>query len=135
VDSANNCIPETIYSGAFNVTCSIGATCTHYVRYFSQDILGNTEAVRSSIVYQAPLHGTISTIAGNGTGMYAGDGGAATLASLNFPYGVFADTTGNVFVADVYNNRIRKVNDSDGKISTAAGNGTAGYAGDNGLAT
>ncbi|NCX95569.1 MAG: hypothetical protein EBX41_04010, partial [Chitinophagia bacterium] len=76
----------------------------------------------------------ITTIAGNGSGGYSGDGGAATAASLNEPKGVAVDASANVYIADCFNNRIRKVNTS-GIISTIAGNGSAGYSGDGGAAT
>ena len=79
--------------------------------------------------------GIISTVAGNGTAGYAGDGGAATSAELNQLVGVAIDTSGNIYVADYGNNRIRKVTVSTGVISTVAGNGTAGYSGDGGAAT
>ena len=79
-------------------------------------------------------HGTISTFAGNGSADFSGDGGPATQASLNSPTGVFADGLGNVFIADVGNQRIRKV-DSSGTITTVAGSGSRGYSGDGGLAT
>lgn len=78
--------------------------------------------------------GFITTIVGNGTGGYGGDGAAATLAEINFPQGVAIDSLGNIYIADSFNNRIRKVN-SSGTIITIAGNGTAGFSGDNGLAT
>jgi len=78
--------------------------------------------------------GIISTVAGNGTAGYSGDGGAATAAQLNNPYGVTVDNSGNIYIADTSNRRIRKVNTS-GIISTVAGNGTAGYSGDGGAAT
>jgi sugar lactone lactonase YvrE len=79
--------------------------------------------------------GIISTVAGNGTGGYAGDGGAATSAKLDEPMGVSVDASGNIYIADTENSRIRKVTVSTGKITTVAGNGTAGYAGDGGAAT
>ena len=79
------------------------------------------------------ISGIISTIAGNGTGGFSGDGGAATAAELNGPCGVAVDRRGNVYIEDGLNERIRKVNDS-GIISTIAGNGTAGYSGDDGVA-
>ena len=79
--------------------------------------------------------GIISTIAGTGTESYSGDNGAATSARLNNPYGVGLDTVGNVYIADTYNNRIRKVTISTGIITTIAGTGTASYSGDNGAAT
>ncbi|MGF6352999.1 sugar lactone lactonase YvrE, partial [Paenibacillus sp. 4624] len=78
--------------------------------------------------------GEISTLAGNGISGYSGDGGAATLAQLNSPTGVAVDSSGNVYIADSGNNGIRKV-DKEGKISTFAGTGTAGYSGDGGAAT
>ena len=79
--------------------------------------------------------GIISTIAGNGTRGYSGDGGAATSAELNYPSGVGIDSSGNVYIADTQNDRIRKVTASTGIISTLAGNGTAGNSGDGGAAT
>ncbi len=78
--------------------------------------------------------GIISTIAGNGTEGFDGDGGPATSASLNGPRGVAVDPAGNVYIADRGNSRIRKV-DTVGLISTIAGNGTSGFSGDGGLAT
>jgi hypothetical protein len=78
--------------------------------------------------------GTISTLAGNGVAGFSGDGGAATAAQLNSPYGLATDDSGNVYVADEFNYRIRKIN-SLGIISTIAGNGIGGYSGDGGPAT
>ena len=78
--------------------------------------------------------GIISTFAGTNTEGYNGDGGPATAAQLNTPYGVATDIPGDVYIADVDNERIRKVN-SSGTISTIAGNGIAGYGGDFGPAT
>ncbi len=78
--------------------------------------------------------GMISTVAGSGTSGFSGDGGAATTASLNYPTGVAVDAAGNLFIADSGNNRIRQVN-AAGKISSAAGNGTMGFAGDGGAAS
>ena len=75
----------------------------------------------------------ITTVAGNGTAAYSGDGGLATLASLNSPYGVAVDAAGNIYIADTYNNRIRKVNIA-GNISTVAGGDVYDYSGDGGSA-
>ena len=77
--------------------------------------------------------GVISTVAGNGTEGYSGDGGAAVGAQLNEPFGVALDGAGNLYIAEYENQRIRKV-DSTGVISTVAGNGTEGYSGDGGAA-
>jgi len=79
--------------------------------------------------------GIITTVAGNGIAGFSGDGGPATSAELNFPNGVGLDGAGNVYFGDSNNNRIRKIDVTTGIISTVAGNGTAGYSGDGGLAT
>jgi hypothetical protein len=73
----------------------------------------------------------ITTVAGGGASL--GDNGPATSASLGHPGGVAVDSVGNLYIADTYNHRIRKV--SNGVITTVAGNGTAGFSGDNGPAT
>ncbi|MEO6726172.1 MAG: BACON domain-containing carbohydrate-binding protein, partial [Blastocatellia bacterium] len=79
--------------------------------------------------------GKISTIAGNGSAAYGGDGGPATDASLNFPYGVALDKDGNIYFADFGNSRVRKITLADSKISTVAGNGNATFNGDDKPAT
>jgi len=78
--------------------------------------------------------GIISTVAGTGTSGFSGDGGQATAAALRYPYDVVFDDAGNLYIADSYNNCIRKVN-SAGIITAIAGNGNLGYSGDGGLAT
>jgi hypothetical protein len=77
--------------------------------------------------------GTITTVAGNGNGVFSGDGGPATSASVHYPVGVAVDSVGNLYIADVLNQRIRKV--SGGTITTVAGNGKQGFSGDGGPAT
>jgi len=79
--------------------------------------------------------GIITTVAGNGSGGYNGDNIAATSAQLSNPYGVAVDGAGNLYIVDNGNDRIRKVTAATGIITTVAGNGTFGYAGDNGAAT
>ena len=79
-------------------------------------------------------NGIITTIAGNGVDGYAGDGGAATSAELSGPEGITVDRNGNVYVSDTGNRRIRKI-DVSGIITTFAGSGVDGYAGDGGAAT
>jgi uncharacterized protein (TIGR03437 family) len=77
--------------------------------------------------------GTISTVAGNGTSGYGGDGSSATSAQLNSPAGIAVDNAGNLYIADFSNQVVRKVS-AGGTISTLAGNGLAGYSGDGGPA-
>lgn len=76
-------------------------------------------------VRKIAFEGTISTVAGNGTAGFSGDGGAATAASLRGPSSVAIDGAGNIYVADSGNRRVRKIG-SDGIITTIAGNGS-GY--------
>src|SRR5438876_901164 len=78
--------------------------------------------------------GIIATVAGNGIPDFAGDGGAATYASLYHPSGVALDASGNLYIADQYNHRIRKVAAATGIITTVAGNGSPAFAGDGGAA-
>jgi len=78
--------------------------------------------------------GVITTVAGNGTEGFSGDGGPATSAALNTPIGVAVDMAGNLYIADAFNNRIRKVNTA-GVITTVAGNGVGGFSGDHAAAT
>jgi sugar lactone lactonase YvrE len=79
------------------------------------------------------VNGDISTIAGTGSNGFSGDGGPATLAQFNSNINIAVDIAGSIFVADMNNNRIRKI-DANGIISTVAGNGTPGYSGDGGQA-
>lgn len=76
--------------------------------------------------------GIITTVAGNGIPGFFGDGGPATSAELAYPYGVAVDLPGNLYIADLANQRIREV--TSGTINTIAGNGVRGYSGDGGPA-
>ncbi len=79
--------------------------------------------------------GIITTIAGGGPYDFLGDGGPATAAGLYSPWGVAVDARDNVFIADYYHERIRRVDARTGIITTLAGNGSSGFSGDGGLAT
>lgn len=82
--------------------------------------------------------GNIQTVAGSGGGNgfgYSGDGGPATSALLDGPSGVFVDASGNIFIADTFNNAIREVVAATGNIQTIAGSGNPGFSGDGGPAT
>ena len=76
--------------------------------------------------------GILTLVAGSGTQGFSGDNGLATSAQLSIPQGLALDSAGNLYIADTYNNRVRKV--SNGVITTVAGNGSCGYSGDNGPA-
>jgi uncharacterized protein (TIGR03437 family) len=76
--------------------------------------------------------GTISTVAGNGTPGFTGDGSAASGAQVAYPSGLAVDAAGNAYFSDTANQRVRRI--SGGVISTVAGSGTSGYAGDGGAA-
>jgi sugar lactone lactonase YvrE len=88
-------------------------------------------ADRSNQVIREVTNGTINTIAGvGGKAGYGGDGGLAVDAFLYYPTGVATDPSGNVFIADEYNCRVREVNAATGTINTVAGNGGCGFTGD-----
>jgi len=88
----------------------------------------------NSVIREVGTNGMITTVAGNGTPGYSGDGGPATNAELSLPLGVAVDASGNLFIADYNDSVIREVG-TNGIISTVAGNGTNGYSGDGGAAT
>ena len=118
---------------AAEVACPIGVAFDASGDLLFVDHLNNR-------VRKIDTHGIITTVAGSGptgasaSGGYAGDGGPATAAVLNAPYGIAIDRPGNLYITDRDNNVIRKV-DVDGIITTFAGNGHAGYSGDGGPAT
>ncbi|MBI3722074.1 MAG: hypothetical protein HY248_05925, partial [Fimbriimonas ginsengisoli] len=79
--------------------------------------------------------GIVTTVAGDGTGMFRGDGGPAINAGLFLPTSIAVDGSGNIYIADVQNVCVRKVTVATGIISTVAGNGAPGFSGDGGPAT
>ena len=79
--------------------------------------------------------GVITTCAGSGEAGYGGDGGPATRARLNEPYGIAIDSAANVYIADRHNHCVRRIDGASGVISTFAGNGAAGSGGDGALAS
>lgn len=86
------------------------------------------------VVRKINKDGIITTVAGNHTMGYSGDGGPATAAKLHGPWGIAIDADGNIFIADKYNHAVRRVSTA-GTITTVAGNGTPGYSGDGAAAT
>jgi trimeric autotransporter adhesin len=159
-DSGNNCIRK-VYRGIITTTYSVAAPTglaidgagSLYIAaagYFGTlssanlsiasardvavDRASNVYVTTGSFVVQAIADGSATTIAGNGASRYfGGDNGPATIARLHSPSGVALDSSGNWYIADTANNRIRLVT-PDGVISTLAGTGTAGLSGDNGPA-
>ena len=88
----------------------------------------------SSSLNKVTPAGVVTAFAGSSTFGYGGDGGPATAALFSGICAVSVDSAGNVYVADTYNNRVRKIS-TTGIVTTIAGTGTAGYSGDNGPAT
>lgn len=82
-----------------------------------------------------PTTRRMTTVAGNGSRGYAGDGGPATAASLNMPHEIAFDADGHLYIAERDSHAIRKVDAATGIISTFAGTGTAGFSGDGGPAS
>ncbi len=104
-------------------------------RSVATDGSGNLYIVSSGShrIYKVDAAGNISTAAGTGQHGYSGDGGPAIQAQLAGAFGVAVDGSGNLYIADTFNHRVRKV-DAAGNISTAAGSGQHGYSGDGGPA-
>ena len=103
----------------------------------ARDAAGNLyiATVRGNVVLKLDANAQLSVYAGTGVGGYAGDGGPAASAQLYIPLGLAVDLLGNLFIVDNVYNVIRRVEAQSGIITTIAGNGTRGYAGDNGPAT
>src|ERR1022692_4886998 len=97
------------------------------------DSSGNVVAAdaNNQIVFRVSSSGTLTVLAGNGFPGFSGEGGPATSAALGSPWGVAFDAAGNLYIAELSNNRVRKVS-SSGVISTFAGNATQGLPGDGG---
>lgn len=120
VDSAGDIYIDDGYNQQIRVVYQGGAVVAGLIRLENPGV--------------TPVVGDIYTIAGDGTSGYNGDGILATSAELSTPFGVATDSAGNVYIADDFNERVRKVSASTGDISTFAGNGNYGFAGDTGAA-
>jgi gliding motility-associated-like protein len=106
----------------------------YFWRPFMKKILaGLLWAISFTLSIAAPAQ-VITTVAGSGGTGFSGDGGPATSAQFSNPISVAVDASGNMYVADYYNHRLRKIDGVTGIITTIAGNGTAGFSGDGGLA-
>jgi sugar lactone lactonase YvrE len=80
------------------------------------------------------LSGIITTVGGNGSASFSGDGAAAVRAALSLPQGISVDSSGNLYLADTENHRIRRIDSITGDITTVAGNGTQTFSGDSAAA-
>jgi len=100
------------------------------------DAAGNLFAadIGNHLVVRISPNGVLTAVAGNGVAAFSGDGGSATSASLSYPMAAVFDATGNLYIGDRDNSRIRKVS-PNGTITTVAGSGVAGFSGDGGPAT
>lgn len=137
-------LPNNIITTAAGGGASLGdnGPATNASLYYPQgvgfDTNGNLFITdnNDNIVRKVDTNEVITSVAGGYslTGAYSGDGAAATNAGLNHPNNVAVSSNGVIYIADIFNQRIRRVNTS-GIISTAAGNGTPGSFGDGGLAT
>jgi uncharacterized protein (TIGR03437 family) len=127
----------TTFAGGGNATGDGGPATSASIGYPQKVALDSSGNLYISDAFSGRIRkvsgGIITTVAGNGTYGFSGDGGPATSASLNSPQGIAVDSAGSVYIADFGNNRVRKV--SGGTITTVAGNGTAAFSGDGGPAT
>ena len=147
-DSDNNCVREVTTNGLMTTVAGSGIfgysgdggaapyASLNYPLGVAVDQTGNLYIADggNNCIRKVTANGLITTVAGNGTPGYSGDGAAATNATLGFPYGVTVDAMGNLFIADSDNNVVREVS-LNGIITTAAGDGLAGYSGDGAAAT
>ncbi|MCK6685690.1 MAG: hypothetical protein L6R30_25095 [Thermoanaerobaculia bacterium] len=141
IEAANGTISTIVGNGTAGYSGDGGpatAASLNYPGGLAFDAAANlffAETANHTVRKVAVGSGIISTAAGTGTSGFWGDGGPATAAGLNQPYGAAFDTAGNFFIADTYNQRVRRVEAGSGIITTIAGTGATGFAGDGGPAT
>ena len=125
---------STFAGGGFAPTPATGTN--YYIgneANIAADAAGNVYFVNLNCAFKLDKNDILTRVAGTGAGGYSGDGGPATSARLFGPTGIAVDSSGNLYIADTTNDRIRRVTPS-GIITTVAGNGKVGYAGDGGPA-
>jgi uncharacterized protein (TIGR03437 family) len=131
---AQQYVISTFAGGGFPATPAMGTNFTiGNPGHLTTDAAGNIYFVSLNCTFKLDTAGVLTRLAGTGAGGYSGDGGPATAAGLSAPHGLAIDRSGNLYIADTSNSRIRKVS-SDGIITTVVGTGTAGYSGDGGPA-
>lgn len=104
--------------------------------YFAAGSIGSGSGLTTGDfkIWKVTPGGVLSTVAGNGNNSFSGDGGPAAQAQIETPAGMALDSAGNLYFADAANHRVRKIS-TDGTITTVAGFGVAGFAGESGPAT
>ncbi len=133
--SAQQYIVSTVAGGAAPPSPAVATSSSvGNTNSVATDSAGNFYFSGDQCVFKVDTSGKLTVIAGNSRRGYSGDGGLAVNAQLYDPYGVAVDASGNVYIADELNNRVRKVSTA-GIITTVAGIGTAGFSGDGGSAT
>ena len=146
-DSANNRIRKVAIDGTISTVAGVGLgdfggdggpakqALLNHPDGLALDAAGNlyiADTLNHRIRKMAK-DGTITTVAGNGVAGYSGDGGRATFASFNEPEAIAVDASGNLYITDTLNQRVRRML-PDGTVTTIAGNGVAGFSGDGGAA-
>ena len=146
VTSGTGYITTIAGGGGHPISSGVAARQTEFTAPWglAYDAAGNlyiSDADNNAVVMVAAVTTIVSVVAGNGTSDFNGEGGLAVDAALNQPCGLAIDSTGNLFIADWGNNRVRVVDSGSGVITTYAGGGYlnvrgfGGYGGDGGPAT
>ncbi|HZP83714.1 MAG TPA: right-handed parallel beta-helix repeat-containing protein [Chthonomonadaceae bacterium] len=129
----------TLFAGGGEGADNIPATQAKLIEPFGVDFdkAGNTYIVEMTVhrVRRVDGRGLLTTIAGDGTEGYSGDGGPARQARLNSPHSLAVAPNGDLYIADTLNSRVRRIDHRTGIITTAAGTGQNGFGGDGGPAT
>jgi len=142
ISSPPDSVISTIAGDGVNASSGLGGPAANaefgYLQGLTQDATGNlylSDVVNNEVLTISAQTGVVTIVAGNGQTGYSGDGALAVGASLNYPSGLAVDPAGNVYIADSSNCVIRLVTANSGVISTFAGSGQCGYAGDGAAAT